>query len=132
MRIPCACPTRQCGPYPCAAGCCPSCNPSPLTHFCHHCPPLIFHPHSPTLTLATHLPCRAALPLPRLVYLDADMVVTRNIDVLFGLPPGFWAAGDCAFGRPTQEERDECALFCSGRPPYFNAGGVEGGGGSAG
>lgn len=31
----------------------------------------------------------------RLVYLDADMLVVRNIDCLFGLPPGFYA-GDCA------------------------------------
>ena len=54
------------------------------------------------------------------------MVVTRSIDCLFALPPGrLYAAGDCAAGRPTQAERDACALFatCAGRrPPYFNAG----------
>lgn len=51
------------------------------------------------------------------------MVVTRNIDALFGLKHGFYAAGDCAFGRPSHEERDACALFCHKRPDYFNAGG---------
>ncbi|GAB4820789.1 hypothetical protein N2152v2_007835 [Parachlorella kessleri] len=60
--------------------------------------------------------------LRMLVYLDADTVVTRNIDALFALPQGFYAAGDCAYGRPTQQERDACAMFSKGRPPYFNAG----------
>ena len=27
----------------------------------------------------------------RLVYLDADMLVLRNLDALFDLPPGFYA-----------------------------------------
>jgi alpha-N-acetylglucosamine transferase len=61
----------------------------------------------------------------RLVYLDADMLVLRNIDDLFVLPEGFWAAPDCAAGRPTQQERDACALLAVSRglpPTYFNAG----------
>ena len=41
----------------------------------------------------------------RLVYLDADMLVLRNIDALFALPPGFYAAPDCAAGRATPAER---------------------------
>lgn len=41
------------------------------------------------------LPCR-------LVYLDADMILVRNIDHLFDLPPGaFYAVGDCYGGRET-------------------------------
>lgn len=61
----------------------------------------------------------------RLVYLDADMLVIQNLDALFHLPPGFWAAPDCAAGRPTQAERNACALLHAdkcGRPSYFNAG----------
>ena len=38
--------------------------------------------------------------LRRLVYLDADMIVCRNIDHLFDLPAGgFYAVGDCYGGR---------------------------------
>ena len=60
----------------------------------------------------------------RLVYLDADMLVLKNIDHLFDLPPGFYAAPDCAAGRRTQAERDDCALLrpAGQRPHYFNAG----------
>lgn len=61
----------------------------------------------------------------RLVYLDADMLVVRNIDHLVDLPPGFYAAPDCAYGRAMQAERDACALLPRGgasRPAYFNAG----------
>lgn len=65
-----------------------------------------------------HLP---RLP-PRLAYLDADMIVLRNIDTLFRLPPGFYAAADCAAGRATQAERDACPLFRPDVPHYFNAG----------
>jgi hypothetical protein len=33
------------------------------------------------------------------VYLDADMIVLRNMDHLFALGPGFFAVGDCYGGR---------------------------------
>jgi lipopolysaccharide biosynthesis glycosyltransferase len=69
-----------------------------------------------------------------LVYLDADMLVLRNIDFLFHLPmnrahgaqtstttatkplengvaPHLWAVPDCAAGRPTEEERAQCSLL---------------------
>ena len=75
-----------------------------------------------------------------LVYLDADMLVAKNIDHLFHLPtmavqqrqqeqkrqkkqlfhslehsngvnPVIWAVPDCAAGRPTEEERAQCSLL---------------------
>ena len=59
----------------------------------------------------------------RLVYLDADTVVLRNLDHLFDLPgDGLYAVGDCAFGRATEAERRACPFFRHGRPHYFNAG----------
>ncbi|CAG9460727.1 unnamed protein product [Pedinophyceae sp. YPF-701] len=59
----------------------------------------------------------------RIVYLDADMAVTRNIDELFDLPPGFYAVPDCSYGRQSQEERDKCPLFhADAAGAYFNAG----------
>ncbi|KAL4457680.1 hypothetical protein ABPG75_012545 [Micractinium tetrahymenae] len=58
----------------------------------------------------------------RLVYLDADMIVLRNIDALFALPPGFYAAPDCTAGRKSQAERDGCPLFFPHQRRYFNAG----------
>jgi lipopolysaccharide biosynthesis glycosyltransferase len=60
----------------------------------------------------------------RLVYLDADMVVTRNIDHLFDLPQSpLFAVGDCYGGRETSEERDACCHFSPDCvPEYFNAG----------
>jgi inositol 3-alpha-galactosyltransferase len=63
----------------------------------------------------------------RIVYLDADMLVLRNLDHLFELPEeedgggALWAAPDCAAGRETLAERAACALLRS-RPHYFNAG----------
>eukprot|EP00887_Chlorella_sp_A99_P002666 scaffold6.g2666.t1 len=54
----------------------------------------------------------------RLVYLDADMVLCKNIDHLFDLPPGFYAGG-----RETAEERASCCHFRPHETPaYFNAG----------
>lgn len=60
----------------------------------------------------------------RLVYLDADMIVCRNIDHLFDLPAGgFHAVGDCYGGREYAEERDNCCHFTPDKvPEYFNAG----------
>ncbi|GAB4820707.1 hypothetical protein N2152v2_007753 [Parachlorella kessleri] len=60
----------------------------------------------------------------RLVYLDADMIVCRNIDHLFDLPTGgFYAVGDCYGGREFAEERDNCCHFTPEKvPEYFNAG----------
>eukprot|EP00887_Chlorella_sp_A99_P002734 scaffold6.g2734.t1 len=58
----------------------------------------------------------------RLAYLDADMVVRRNIDALFSLPEGFYAVPDCAFGRASAAERDACSYFTPHVPHYFNAG----------
>lgn len=55
----------------------------------------------------------------RLVYLDADMILCRNIDHLFDLPQGFWAVGDCYGGRETGEAcrwRACCAMGGRGRP----------------
>ncbi|KAL4534618.1 hypothetical protein Ndes2526B_g05553 [Nannochloris sp. 'desiccata'] len=68
-----------------------------------------------------------------LVYLDADMLVIRNIDHLFHLPRAYqqqlqkhqmhpasnispsqsqlWAVPDCAAGRETENERLQCCLF---------------------
>lgn len=63
----------------------------------------------------------------RIVYLDADMLVLRNLDHMFELPGGgggggaLWAAPDCAAGRETAAERAACALLRP-RPHYFNAG----------
>jgi lipopolysaccharide biosynthesis glycosyltransferase len=61
-------------------------------------------------------------PPTRLIYLDADMAVARNIDFLFELPPAFYAVSDCAFGRDDQAERDACPFFRPDRRSYFNAG----------
>jgi inositol 3-alpha-galactosyltransferase len=62
----------------------------------------------------------------RVVYIDADMLVIRNMDHLFDLPQGFHAARDCYAGRPSCEERERCPLFgpeCAGANcDYFNAG----------
>ena len=61
----------------------------------------------------------------RLVYLDADMIVRKNIDHLFGLPGqgAFYAVGDCYGGRETAEERDGCCFHDPASvPQYFNAG----------
>jgi len=60
----------------------------------------------------------------RLVYLDADMVLCRNVDHLFTLPPAaLYAVGDCYGGRETQEERSACCHFTpDAQPQYFNAG----------
>ncbi|KAL4442954.1 hypothetical protein ABPG77_008445 [Micractinium sp. CCAP 211/92] len=58
----------------------------------------------------------------RLVYLDADMLVLRNVDALFNLPPGFYAGPDCTAGRKSQAERDGCPLFFPHERRYFNAG----------
>jgi hypothetical protein len=42
----------------------------------------------------------------RLAYLDADMVVKKNVDFVFDLPAGaFYAVGDCTGGRLTGERR---------------------------
>jgi inositol 3-alpha-galactosyltransferase len=77
-----------------------------------------------------------------LVYLDADMLVLKNIDHLFQLPqlaalpssehsplplPVLWAVPDCAAGRETEEERAQCSLLpqnlkINGKNSYFNAG----------
>lgn len=61
----------------------------------------------------------------RLVYLDADMVMRRNIDHLFELPDNaaLYAVGDCYGGRETAEERNACCHFRPDTTPqYFNAG----------
>lgn len=62
----------------------------------------------------------------RLVYLDADTILRRNIDHLFEeLPPDvpLWAVGDCYGGREEAEERDRCCHFRpTATPEYFNAG----------
>jgi inositol 3-alpha-galactosyltransferase len=57
----------------------------------------------------------------RLVYLDADMIVLKNIDHLFHTV-GFHAALDCTAGRHNQAERDACPLFKGATMRYFNAG----------
>lgn len=61
----------------------------------------------------------------RLCYLDADMIVLRNIDHVFTLEiqannDDFAASPDCTYGRLSQEEKDACPLL--GRSSYFNAG----------
>lgn len=68
----------------------------------------------------------------RLMYLDADMVVMKNIDNLFTdlSHKHFYAVPDCAFGRTTEEERNNCSmgayLKCTNDDApnslYFNAG----------
>lgn len=66
----------------------------------------------------------------RIVYLDADMVVLRNIDHLFDICCSdskngeFYAVGDCYGGRLEAKERDACCFFDSNttKPEYFNAG----------
>lgn len=88
--------------------------------------------HSQHYKLAFYAECWTKLRMwemeehERLIYLDADMLVCRNIDHLFHLPHSFfWAAPDCAAGRKTQAERDACALLracCGEQPDYFNAG----------
>lgn len=58
----------------------------------------------------------------RLVYLDADMIVLKNIDHLFQTV-GFHAALDCTAGRHSQAEQDACPLFNNApKVRYFNAG----------
>eukprot|EP00877_Chromochloris_zofingiensis_P003594 jgi/Chrzof1/13235/Cz07g25200.t1 len=56
----------------------------------------------------------------KVVYLDADMIVLRNLDHLFKLEDGFWAACDCYHGRDAEEEHARC-------PHYQAADGVQGG-----
>jgi lipopolysaccharide biosynthesis glycosyltransferase len=59
------------------------------------------------------------------VFLDADMVLRRNIDACFCLPEGFYACPDCTSGRTNKEERNGCQFFgfCKGvAPNYFNTG----------
>lgn len=59
----------------------------------------------------------------RLIYLDADMAVFKNIDHLFNLPRGFYAVGDCFGGREEMEVRNSCCYFHPDEQPgYFNAG----------
>jgi inositol 3-alpha-galactosyltransferase len=60
----------------------------------------------------------------RLIYLDADMLVLKNIDHLFDLPPApLYAVGDCYGGREDAEEREACCHFAPDtQPAYFNAG----------
>lgn len=62
----------------------------------------------------------------RLCYLDADMLVLRNIDHVFeDCDRSFVAVGDCSYGRITEEERKSCSYFhssCQEKPHYFNAG----------
>jgi inositol 3-alpha-galactosyltransferase len=78
-----------------------------------------------------------------LVYLDADMLVIKNIDHLFHLPVRYqfsyngvfpsllWAVPDCAAGRETEQERSQCSLLPHNHKQstsknhnfsYFNAG----------
>lgn len=63
----------------------------------------------------------------RLIYLDADAIVQKNIDHLFSLPGAeqgaFYAVGDCFGGRESAEERGACCFHDPGAvPAYFNAG----------
>ena len=53
----------------------------------------------------------------RLVYMDADMILLRNIDHLFGLPPGFYAVGDCYGGRETGEALPLALGLPAGKAP---------------
>ena len=60
----------------------------------------------------------------RLIYLDADMVLLKNIDHLF-VAPGttLYAVGDCYGGRHDEWERNACCHFTPEKhPDYFNAG----------
>ena len=87
--------------------------------------PVGMHTHTYKLPIYAECWCKLRMweweEYDRLVYLDADMLVLENIDHLFALPPGFFAAPDCAAGRPTAAERDACALL-QRQPSYFNAG----------
>jgi inositol 3-alpha-galactosyltransferase len=60
----------------------------------------------------------------RIIYVDADMLVLKNLDHLFRLPEApLYAVGDCYGGRLDKEERDACCHFHpEKRPEYFNAG----------
>ncbi len=60
----------------------------------------------------------------RLVFLDGDMALRKNLDHLFTLPHApLYAVGDCYGGRETEEERNKCCHFTPDSPPeYFNAG----------
>ncbi len=63
---------------------------------------------------APNLPCFSRVHLCyvcRIVYLDADMLVLRNIDALFDLLPGFYAG----LGRAGEGKEGSCYI-CMRRP----------------
>ena len=94
------------------------------------------HQHSfPSLQTLLSLPPFPPLfqEFDRLVYLDADMALARNVDALFRLPHAgaLWAVADCFGGRETAAERAACCFFrpdagragaLAATSDYFNAG----------